>query len=272
MNNSENILSTNELWLLLSQFGPAFVLGIENPYQGWLAEEIEEAHKKAAESLLQRGLARPLTDETLDVDDSLFAAVEVCAHPKHTLVLQLSLAGNRSDQRYYHFRDQLQVGHYEKNPGEQTLQIFSSREELISEISGLLNVSREQKPGLDLSFILPEDTLYQAVNLAQNGSKDKIISLLNEAGLDQTEVEALALSLTKPLFNASLAVIVNQGESETQHVRGFGLLESEKHLLFMRPFERVGQPQVEFTTGGYAALQQKLEETLPGCSSQEEEA
>lgn len=51
-------LSSDEFWFLLQQFGPAVVLGVQNPHLGWLIEEIEKADRTALRSLVDREIVR----------------------------------------------------------------------------------------------------------------------------------------------------------------------------------------------------------------------
>src|SRR5690606_27617078 len=79
--------STAELWFLLNQFGPGIVIGLKNPYPGWLIEEIEDQMRAAINRLLERGLAVLTGSETMDVNDTLYNWAQTMAHPAHTLIV-----------------------------------------------------------------------------------------------------------------------------------------------------------------------------------------
>jgi hypothetical protein len=263
-------LTTAELWLLLSQSGPAFVLGMENPYLGWLADEIEGAHKQAAESLLERGIAQKMTDETLEVDDMLMALVSTMSHPQHSLVLQISSPNGESEQRYIHFSENLIIEHRALPLDQHELFTYPDQQLLINYLINSLHLD-PQIEGHGNAFQLPEANLFQAVELVANGKPNEIISLLRDAGLTKSEAAALQKTITNPIANASLAVIANQGDPDTQHVRGFGVLQSSTDLWLMCPFDRVGQPQIEFIPINAEGIRQRVEETVPLVFSMSEE-
>ena len=271
MDNLPYTLTVNELWLLLSQYGPAYVLGMENPYLGWLADEIESAHHQAVDSLLARGLARPLTDETIDVDDQLLAMAEACVHPIHSVVLQVSQANGQGEQRYIHFTDGLIVDHQVTGLDQHVLSSYASRTALLESMSTIFRLNSGTR-GRGSAFQLPETALYQAAELAASGRPDEISVVLKEAGLQKPDIEALQAALTHPVANVSLAVIANQGNPDTQHVRGFGILESEADLWLLCPFDQLGQPKVEFIPIDAAGIRQRLEETLPASAPEKEAA
>lgn len=262
------LFSTSELWLLLSQFAPVYVLGIENPYLGWLSEEIEVANRQAADSLLERGLARPATDETVDIGDDLLAMVETCARPVHSAILQVSTSDGQSSQTYFHFADHLIVEHQQTNLGSHTLQSFSTGKGLLEHIIGALRLN-DAICESGRTFELSETALYEAVELAGKNNFLAATEKLRQAGLSEANTEALLAAVTTPTANASLAVIANQGDPDTQHVRGFGILQSAAHLWLMRPYDKLGQPQVEFLSVDAAEIRRRLEETLPITVSKE---
>lgn len=255
-------LSIKEFWLLLSQFAPAVVLGVENPYTGWLAEEISSANREAAESLLQRGLVRPINNEMVDVDDGLLTMAKACIHPQHSVILQVSHQEGKDQQRYIHLMEDLIVEHYQESPGQHRLGSIASRHALIEHLKNLIDL----QPGTEANgnpFQLPEKALFEASGLGADGNEGEVLAVLNESDLTEPQRVALAATLCTPLANASVAVIINQGNPETQHVGGFGILQGKDHLWVMTPFEKMGMPMVRFDPVDNELIQKKLEETIP---------
>ena len=87
--------------------------------------------------------------------------------------------------------------------------------------------------------------------------------MLEESDLSDFQRNSLAATLSCPVANASLAVIINQGNSETQYVAGFGILQGKDRLWIMSPFEEMGMPMVRFVPADNDVIQKKLEETIP---------
>lgn len=255
-------LSTDEFWLLLSQHGPAFVIGMENPHLGWLAEEIEAANRQAVDSLLARGLARPMTDETVDVDDDLLAMAEACVQCRHTLILQISNGADQSQQRMIHLADNLTVEHVESEPGKHTLTALPTSESVMERMTDALRLNTPTS-GRGKTFQMPEETLYQAVELVSKQNLSDAVDVLKNAELSQSDTQALIAVLSAPVANASLVVIANQNDPDAQHIRGFGVLEGSDDLWIMQPRDHMGQPRVEFIPTDAAGIRRRLEEVLP---------
>ena len=256
------LLHVHEFWLLLSQYAPAVVLGVDNPYTGWLADEIEEANRQAVESLLERGLITETADG-YDADDELLAMAEVCVHPRHTVILQRSLEDGGNEQRFIHISDKLIVEHYLAEPEKHMLGTIPSHQALIDHMTERLGLHAAGQ-GKGKPFKLPEALLFEVSALGEAGQAEEIRAKLKDAGLDEPELTALVDTLCEPKANSSIAVVANQGDPESQHVRGFGLLQGAADLWVMTPFESLGKPFVDFTPASIADIRERVEGAIPG--------
>jgi len=254
-------LEIRELWLLLSQFGPAFVLGVQNPYQGWLTEEIEAAHRKAAISLLERGLAQFLTDETLDVDDDLMVMAKAITHPEDTIILQCSKEDS-GRQHYFHCANDTVVERVEVAADKHLVSILPSRNSLAARV--LSEVDLPAAPGCrGEAFQMLEGALFQAAEAAAKGELLRMEEALQESGIGDSLASALKAALTATVFNGSIVVIANQNDAETQHVRGFGILAGAEDIWLMVPVDGQSQPYIELRPTTAQTVRQKITEILP---------
>lgn len=254
-------LDTGELWLLLSQFGPAFVLGVQNPYQGWLTEEIEAAHRQAAVSLLERGLAQAMTAETLDVDDDLMVMARAITHPEHTVILQRS-AGDASRQHYFYCADHAVVERVEAGKDKHLVSILASRDALAARI--LAEIDLTVAAGCrGEAFQMPENALFQASEGMVKGEPQRVEDALKDSGITAEQAAALKEALAATAFNGSIVVIANQNDSETQHVRGFGILAGAEDIWLMAPVDGQSQPCIELRPTPAQIVRQKITEILP---------
>lgn len=256
-------LSTPELWLLLRQFGPAFILGIEDPYPGWLAEEEADAHRKAAESLLARGLAKGNDEKTIDVDDELYEMAAIVAHPQHTIILQISSRTGDGSQRYYYLSGNQVV---ERELLEQDSHLLSRKAAGNSFLKGLAKLMHPATAiqGKGAEMLILQDALYKASELAAAGDSLGLAEVVASCDLSPEQASALQSALLHTAANASIAVVANMGDPETQHVSGFGILESEHDLWMMAPCEIHGQPYVELKPANHADILQRLSDIIPG--------
>jgi len=255
-------LNSDELWFLMSLFGPAYVLGMENPHHGWLAEETEKADRKAINALVERDLIEAIPEEDIKVDDALLSVIEACVHPEHSLIVYSQTADGKNKERYIHFFGDQIVEHIESESGIHQLTTFSSREALEEHLKDDLRFS-SQTSSKSPPFYITEETLFSASRLYAEGKVKKARAILDELSLDPTVVQALDDVFRNPIANSSFVVIANQKNPETQHVRGFGILEGKTEFWLMCPTERMGQHQVEFDPASAKIAHQRLVEILP---------
>ncbi len=256
-------LSTPELWLLLSQFGPAFILGIQDPHPGWLAEEEADAHRRAAESLLARGLAKANDEETIDVDDMLYEMAAIIAHPQHTIILQISSLTGDGTQRYYYLANNQVIERVQPEQDSHLLSRKAVGNALLTELAELMHpASAIQGKGAEM--LISQDVLYKASELATAGDRQGLAETVSSCDLSPEQASALKSALLHTAANASIAVVANMGDPDTQYVSGFGILESEQDLWLMAPCELHGQPYVELRPASHADILQRLSDIIPG--------
>lgn len=256
--------STQELWFLFSLFGPAVILGVENPYLGWLMDEREEAQKDALHTLVDRDLVRILADDEIAVDDVLARMIEVCANPRHSLILhaQGANASGIGERRFVHYGGKLLVEHAILDVQQHRLTAIKDNTALIDYITPLLRLDTSARSEGE-RFKVNEKTLFEARELCENKKDQEALSLLRESGLDDKIASALVNTLNGPVSNSAAVVVVNRIERDTQHVRGMAILEGEQDVWMMRPYDRNGSAYVEFTPADAKTLKERLAAILP---------
>ena len=256
--------STQELWLLFSLFGPAVILGVKNPYLGWLMDEREEAQKDALLMLVDRDLVRVVSEDEIAVDDVLTQMVDTCVSPRHTLILQTqgADASENGRQRFIHYGSHMIVEHATLSAQQHHLTAIKDNSVLIDYITPLLRLDTlAQSKGK--RFQVEEKILFEARKLCENKSDQEALSLLLESGLDDKVASALVSTLNGPVSNSAAVVVVNRVERNTQHVRGMAILEGERDVWIIRPYDRNGSAYVEFTPANAEILKRRLIAILP---------
>jgi len=246
----------------MSQFGPAYIIGMENPHLGWLTEEIEEVDRKAVQGLAERGLIGEITEQEVEIDDALLSMVEACVHPEHSLIVYSQTEDGKGKERYIHFAQDRIVEHIESESNIHCLTAFENRAALTLHLKDDLRLASKTSSSSQ-SFYLPEEVLLNTSRLYADGKAQEGNAVLQKSNLYSTIIQTLDNVLTEPIANSSFVVLVNQNNPNTQHVRGFGILEGKDEFWLMCPTERMGQPQVEFTPANAEIAHQRFIEILP---------
>lgn len=255
-------LSSEELWFLLSQFGPAVILGMENPYLGWLANEIEAAHKAALKSLVDRDLVRMVSKDEIALDETLATMVAACAQADHSLIVQRQRADGAGQRSHVHFANGLIVEHQETEPGRHRLMAVRDRQAL-TDLLAIVLQSDSRAADEGESFDIAEQVLFEARDLCSQGHAQRAVALLVSRGLNDEMAAQLTKVLASPTASSSVVVLVNRAEAETQHVRGFAVLEGQHRMWIVRSHDGNGHDQVEFVPANATTIQARFFDILP---------
>lgn len=251
-------LNKNEIWLLLSQFAPVTVCGIENPYHGWLYEDIVAESEKAAQNLEEAEWVHQAKDGGLMIHEGLQEMLEAIAHPESILILQGTTPEKSPVQKYgYLTPDQFvsleakggETYHLESGAG-----IWGFVEPLISGVTE--NELNPHKVGMTL----PEDALYKSAEYMARTQRAKAEEALAATQLSQSEQKALLDCLSDIHCNLALALLFHPMDEEQQDVRGFGVLAGSDYLWQIQPTESLGQPSAELIPVSLRELRDKIEQ------------
>jgi hypothetical protein len=255
-------LNTGEFWFLLQQFGTGIVLGLKNPYLGWLIEEIEDANRTALRSLVDRDIVRVISKNQIEIDDMLASIIKTCLHPQQTVISQFQDSKGVDKQHYIYFGNNLIVEHIEFKRGQHFLTAIKDRYALLAHLSEVLRLSSEVA-SRGKKFRLPEQVLFESRSLCSQGQARKALNYLKKEKLSEVNAALLARALTNPVANSAFAAIRNQDQPQIQNVKGFALLEGENDFWIMIPYERGEEKMVEFIPANSKMAKQHFLEILP---------
>ena len=241
--------STVELTCLASLLGATAILGVEDPFAGWLAEEVESAWQTARQRLAERRALALQPDGRVALDTRVAALVGTCARPQASLIVSHVAAGGQPARYRYHVGRHLAVEAVEE-AGAWRLRALPGAQAVCDRIGQVWGLSRQPAaPGAALT--LPHDALRQARPAALEGGADAAGQVLARPGIDGAAAAALAAALAGPLTAGALVAL--SWRETVWEVAGMGLLEGVTGLWRLRCFRRLGQAWVEATPCDAAA-------------------
>ncbi len=236
--------STQEMIFLASLLGADMLLGVDDPFVGWLAAEIEHAWEETREALAERSFIQVQPDGGILMDVAIAALVGACAFPDASFVVTSTLASGETATRYLHVTKQLAVeqasvteltGAYRLTALENGRAAYKR----ILEIFGLNGQGAVSASGGEL----PEVALIQARETAPEAGREEVQKVLEKAGLSNDTAAALSETLVNPIANGSLVALSHR--ETVWNVGGLGLLEGQNGLWRLRAFTRSGENWVE---------------------------
>ena len=245
MNSRANLIniSLHTLWILLAEYAPITVIGIENPYQGWLVEDIEADAQKSIESLKESGLLIAFEDDSYELVPELREAVDLIARPGKILITLDSSSGTPQEQIYHYLGEHDSVSLTRNSTG---LQLFhqADRESLLDAVLEGLPLPAQPQPSVEFSLL--EESLYQITALAIEGNYADAYNALHATTLNDAAREEFFETLQDRQANASFAILEHPNEVENQRVRGFGILAGGNRMWALTPSNTRGQTFIQF--------------------------
>ena len=267
--------SAQEMLFLAGLLGADTLLGVDDPFFGWLTEEIEEAWQQAQESLVERRFLEIQSDGDVVMDVAVAALVGTCAFPDASFILTYTPAGDQATTRYFHATRHLAVEQALSGESISTCRLTALEDartvfERVTEI-WQLNGQQAASSG---SGVLPEADLTGARLAAVESGLEAAQMALREAGLDAPVAATLAEALVDPVANGALVALTRR--ETAWEVAGLGMLEGRNGLWRLRAFIRDGENWVETipcdATATCEAIRHVMNRVLPEPLSDAEES
>jgi hypothetical protein len=266
-------LSAQELYYLAALQGGDLLLGVDDPFPGWLTEEIVEEMDRVQARLAERGVVA-VGDEGAQVAGTLAPVTRAVAFPSATVLLSGSTPAGGAEQGAIFLNNATDGVGAELARSEDQTYVLTSLHGLDDAFDRIVErwrlVDQPAAADGDASATIPEAVLRRARELAVTGGRDAARTSLTEAGVPEATAAALADTLVRPVRNGAMAT-VRRGELAWQ-TGGLAVLEGENGLWRLRAFERDDAPHVEVTPlpaeALCAELRGLLERSLPSTTSQ----
>jgi len=230
------LLSPPELFTLASLLGGKTLIGIPDPFPGWLTEEIQETMQAAQSDLVHKDYLRVEGDE-LKMDALVAALMGTLIQPQSVLLFTLSQPSAPLHQEGVYHRPPFIV---HLSPQQDVYQLYPLAE---SEVNTLLRQRwgpQTESAAAGQPFSLPETEL---LSIRQALGAPSAMQILQRAGVSKDSVMAFLSTWQTAQRNGAL-VVIRQRDS-TWQVNGLGFLESENGLWRLCSFQSNAQDWVE---------------------------
>lgn len=225
--------SPQELVFLAGLLGADTLVGVEDPFWGWLAEEVEEAWEKAKVELADRRFIELQPDDQVVMDVTVAALVGACAFPKASFLLTVG-ASQEATTHVLYLAEGIAVEQAQE--GEQyRLTALDGADAILQRIETLLGLHDQVAPGVP-GQALRDESLAQARDKATQGDLEAARAVLEQAGLPAETAAVLTEDLAHSIRDGALVAIAPQEQS--WEVAGLGFLEGKNGLWRLRTFTR----------------------------------
>jgi hypothetical protein len=248
-----------ELYYLGALLGGETLIGVQDPFVGWLTEEIVEALPPARTKLVERGYLSVQTDGRIVPDEQVAIIVRAMANP------DASFLGNRTDsagtveQRAFYLYGASTIELAFQPPDMYHLALRTGADEIHSQVVAWWGLDSQPAAATE-PLILPEATLLAVSQRARaDGMVAAMVGLLS-AGVAQATAESFATALAAPHWNAAL-VALQRGDMAWR-LSSVAALDGSPGMWRLRAFERDDAPWVEITPSSASALSEQVGQLL----------
>lgn len=255
MTGTNLTIGVKELTFLAALSDGETLLGIEDPFDGWLAHQVEEEWEKIAPEMEAKQLIKRKPDGEIAVDDTIADIIKTCCFPSGCIILsRWEKEGQPANSCYYI-----------------TKEMLVEKVDLESEYSCYLNVLQEPSviaKRLELSIPVnnmkdnttrggevPSSVIEEIRACAQN-EQERATSLLQEKCPTFAEPALLVSDLIAPLSYNIL--IFSDFRTDPANAYGFSVLEGSKGTWKMRAFNKGEQEWLEVKSCSKDILDQEL--------------
>ena len=255
--------SASEATFLASLLGAQALLGMPDPFLGWLADEIEAAWADAKQTLAARRYLALEADGQIVVDTTVAALIGVWAQPAASFILTYTPANASTRTHYFHLTRDRAVEQIADDAGYH-LTALENAAAVYARTLELLRV-REQTAAGATNVVLLQAQLTQARERAAQTGVAGALAALAAAGAAPAALAPLAQTLATPVANGAFVALA-QGATAWQ-VAGLGLLEGANGLWRLRACKRDAADWTEAipcdATQARAEIRQVMNRVLP---------
>jgi hypothetical protein len=248
-----------EAAFLAGLLGASALVGMADPFTGWLAAEIETAWATARKELAQKHFIEVQPDGTIVMDIGVATLMETWAQADASLLLTATGAGGMEENSNFHLRGRLAVEQRITNDGIIWLTPLEDTAAVYGEVIRRLRL-REQPAAPGLQATLSEAVFIRARTAAAGQGAAAADEVLRQARLPAATAAALAAALAAPVVNGAVAALARR--TTGWEVAGMGVLEGPAGLWRLRAFTREGQNWVEIVPCSGQDARQELRRVL----------
>jgi len=249
-----------EATFLASLLGADMLLGIQDPFLGWLTEEIEDAWNQARSALAERHFIEEQPDGSIVMDTAAAALIGTWAFPEASFLVTFTPLDDSPQICSFHLTRNLAVEQAQVSDAIQ-LTALEDAQAVYWRILEMMRLKEKDLlaapvPGVKLSESHLRAARARAVEVGEKGA----LEALREAGLPENTAQSLASTLAKPVANSALTALARR--STTWEASGLGLLEGTNGLWLLRSFARDRENWVELVPCDAVQARQEVRQVM----------
>lgn len=252
-------LKDTEACFLAGLLGAQALWGIDDPFRGWLTEEIQEEFGRIGERLLERGLIRTSEDAQVVVAEAVAELMGAWAFADSSFAVSRTSAEGTGQIRFFHLAANRSVQRSMGSNGSSLLVPLPGPHQVHEVITRTLGVT--EQPAAPAGTVRTRELDLSAARKAAIGSGAEAgAALLRGRGVEAGAAQHLAQALAMPTANATLIAVSRKGND--WEVDGFGLLEGRDGIWLLRALNYSDDNWVEATPRSAGDIKEEVQQLM----------
>ncbi len=255
MKKSKLNIGVKELTFLAALSEGQTLLGVEDPFDGWLAHQVEEEWEKLAPEMEAKQLIKKTTNGEIIVDESIADIIKTCCFPGGCILLSRWEKGGRATNSCYYITRNMQVEKVDFDPPYNcSLTVLQETPEIVKRLEKSFpscGASEGKFSGGELPSSLIAD-----IRGYKRDELEKGIALLQEKYPSFDEPALLVSALIDSI--SYTIMIYSDFRKKPVSTYGFSVLESHDSTWKIRAFNNGEEEWLEIKPFNKNALDQEL--------------
>jgi len=258
-------LSTQEYVLLAGLQGGTYLLGIDDPYLGYLQEEIEATWAQLQLDLIDRGILEAMQSEMPRITPEVVRLLEPCFAPQVSFLVTTHTPDDGAHQQILHVSES---GIAQQNIGRDETHEFWLLSEVAEAYQQVIESfcleNQSEISGTELCIDEAEFT--KATLAALAGNTEEAIKVLKQAGCNNTCAKQLVDQITSYQVNGSIVALA--WRSNSWEAADVNFLVGVERIWSIRPEADMGHHWLRLSPrsaeGARDDISRLLKRMLPG--------
>ncbi len=255
MKETNFTIGAKELTFLAALAGGETLFGLEDPFDGWLAHQVEEEWEKLAPEMEVKLLIKRHSDGEIVVGDNVAEIIKTCCFPSACIISSRWEKGDHTSNSCYYITKEMLVEKVDMgSPNICGLSVLQESSEVAKRLKLIISLS-DVKGNSSLGGEVPSSVIETVRTYKQNEHR-KALSLFQEKCPAFIEPALLINALIDP--SCYTILMISDFQKEPVNTYGFSVLEGQKGTLKMRAFNKGGQEWLEIKSCSKEILDQEL--------------
>ena len=249
-------IGLKELTFLAALLDGDSLLGVEDPFLGWLAHQVEEEWGRLAPEMEADRLFSRSPDGEIVVEPEIAKMIKACCFPAGCVMLShWQKAGGATTHAYY-LTPEIIIEKVDLEPSFNCkLSVLQNPAEVVEKIRNILPSTSDldnSKQGGEVPA-----SVIESIKNQEATDRDTSLTLLSERYPNFKKPDIFVDNLVKPV-SYSILILANLKEGDYK-TNGFSLLEGEKGLWKMRAFNKKEEEWLEINSCNKSDLEKEFE-------------